>query len=85
MSNFTTDESMVRVDFWKESGKWYDTVALKWDRYSAKSELNGSIETVHETFKRCLKEQFGQSYIDMRATCIEPYHENSHPVSLIHK
>jgi len=27
---FTEDETVVRVDFFKESGKWYVTEAVKW-------------------------------------------------------
>jgi len=83
MSHFSQNPEMVRVDFWKESGKWYDTVELKWDRY--KSENDGEIELIHETFNRCLKEQYAGHYRGMRATCLEPYHENAHPISTIHR
>ncbi len=30
MSHYSEDPSMVRVDFFKESGKWYCTEAVKW-------------------------------------------------------
>lgn len=78
---FSEDDSMVRVDFWKPSGKWYSTVALKWDRYLTTDDKTGEVEPIHETFKRCLEEQFGDSFRGMRATCLEPAHEHSHPNS----
>lgn len=27
---FTTDNSMIRVDFFKDSGKWYSTESIRW-------------------------------------------------------
>lgn len=78
---FATEDHMVRVDLWKDSGKWYDTVALKWDRYETKKD--NAVELIHETFRRCFKEQFFNHYMGMRATCLEPYHEHSHPLSII--
>jgi len=29
MSHYSNDPAMVRVDFWKTSGKWYTTEAVK--------------------------------------------------------
>jgi len=70
---------MVRVDFWKPSGKWYDTEAIKWDRYRS-TDKKGTTELIHDTFKRCLRQQLGDRLSSMVATCLEPYHENSHPL-----
>jgi len=77
---YTEDDRMVRVDFFRQSGKWYTTVALKWDRYSGKDEDGRIVELFHETFDRCLKEQFYDLYVRDRmiAVCLEPYHEYSH-------
>ena len=77
---YSPDESMVRVDIWKDSGKWYDSIQLKWDRYSTK--IDDDVELIHETFRRCLKEQYPNCYIGMRATCLEPYHVNSFPLMI---
>ena len=78
---FIVDESMVRVDFWKESGKWYETVAIKWDRYEA--EINGEIELIHQTFRRlCLAQHKRLCQEGWTATCLEPYHKDSHPISI---
>lgn len=82
---FTTDDRRVRVDFFKESGKWYSTEEIIWDRF--KSEMGSEDvrwELIIETFKRCLQEQFPESFIGMTAVCLEPYHENAFPVMLKH-
>lgn len=80
---YSDDPKMVRVDFFKESGKWYDTVALRWDRYSSKDDQGKVIELIHDTFRRCLREQFPNIYLGMRAVCLKPYHEHSHPITVI--
>lgn len=79
MSNYTSDERSCRVDFWKESGKWYTTEAVIF----SDSEFNS--KDIHGSFKKALKEHFNGNVRmeDMRATCLEPYHAYSHPISLI--
>lgn len=78
---YSDDKSMVRVDIWKQSGKWYETIALKWDRYSFEQN-DGSRELIHDIFRRCMQEQYPNYYIGMKATCLEPYHEHSHPIMI---
>jgi len=78
---YTADDSLVRVDFFKTTGKWYDTVSMKWDRFRC-TDKDGSFEDIRDTFKRCIKEQF-KNRSDMIAICLHPYHEYSHPVSFI--
>jgi hypothetical protein len=80
--NYSDDVDSVRVDIWKQSGKWYETVALKWDRYSSKDENGKIVELINDTFRRCMKEQYPGNWKGMRAICLEPYHENSHPISI---
>jgi hypothetical protein len=75
---FTTDEEMVRVDFFREGGKWYTTEAIKFDRYH--STLEGTFESPNETLKRCLREQLGDRLSDMVAVCLEPYSKNAYPL-----
>ena len=70
---FTEDPKMVRVDFFKPSGKWYTTVALKFDSFYSHEEL------LQDTFKRCLKEQYPMM-LSCTAICLSPYHEHSHPL-----
>ena len=76
---YSIDSSKVRVDFFKESGKWYTTIELEWDRWSMKLP-DGSTELVDETFERCLDEQLEGRFKGMIAVCLEPYHENAFPL-----
>lgn len=70
------DDSNVRVDIFKESGKWYTTIQLKWIGY------NGLL---HDEFEESLKKQLGDSraYNRMQAICLHPYNANTHPVSIL--
>jgi len=77
--HYSDNPAMVRVDFFKDSGKWYTTEEMKWDRYRT-NEKDGSYEDIVETFKRCLREQFKGHYQGMIAICLEPYHEHAHPL-----
>lgn len=72
---YTTDDSMVRVDFFKESGKWYCTEAVKW--------TGGYRECcIHSAFIESLRDHLGDRLEGMDAICLEPYHENSHPIQI---
>lgn len=81
--NYSNDPSMVRVDFFKESGKWYTTEEIKWDRFMSADE-DGNIELIHDTFRRCVREQIGDRYQSegCSAVCLEPYHEFAHPLMI---
>lgn len=71
------DNSMVRVDFFKPSGKWYTTEAVKFLYYN-----EGDI---HFAFAKSLCEHFKDSpgrLSDMDAICLEPYHIHNHPIML---
>lgn len=76
--NYSNDPGMCRVDFFKESGKWYETEAVDFSPYY--NEM-----LIHEAFKKALKDHFGQHIrmVGMRAFCIEPYHMYAHPISLL--
>jgi hypothetical protein len=95
MGNYSDDASMVRVDFFKPSGKWYCTEAVRWTGpYHSKDEATGKITLIHDAFAVSLAEHFTQStdlndlaqkggrwrLEDMIAVCTEPYHERAHPL-----
>lgn len=77
---YTDNDSMVRVDrFRRDSGKWYDTFALHWDRY--RTNRGDDYEDIKTTLKRCIKEQYPEMDIDgFIFVCLKPYHEHSHPL-----
>jgi hypothetical protein len=79
MSGYSTNPAMCRVDVWKLSGKWYETIAVEFKDYN---------EQIHEAFEdtvvRALKQPDGYMRLGgMHATCLEPYHQHAHPISMI--
>ena len=81
MSHYSDDPAMVRVDFFRPTGKWYTDEAVKWIG-------NGFTEDaplIHEQFKNSLRNHFKDTpdrLSDMDAICLEPYHKHSHSIQL---
>ncbi len=71
---YTESEDMVRVDFFKPSGKWYTTEEMKWVDYDR--------DDIYAAFSQSLLLTFGNYFTDMDAVCLEPYHVNAHPVQI---
>lgn len=72
---YTTEENMVRVDFFKPSGKWYTTEAVKWI-----GSYTGGL--IHDHFRASLEAHLKGRLDGMIAVCLKPYHAHSHPLSL---
>ena len=70
---YSIDEAIVRVDFFKPSGKWGYTEAIKW---------TGGYKDccIHEAFKRSLRAALGEHLQGMTAVCLKPHHEQAHPL-----
>lgn len=81
---YSVDSSMVRVDLFKPSGKWFTTVALRWDRYRTGNPQDGSncYEDIKDTFRRCMRMQYMDIFNGMTAVCLHPYHEHEHPLMI---
>ena len=77
MSNYIENPNSCRVDFFKESGKWYTTEAVEF----LSNDYNNS--SIHEALKNALAKAIGNRLRGMQAVCLEPYHKYSHPISLI--
>lgn len=75
MSHYSDNPAMVRVDFFKISGKWYATEAIKWVDY------DGAIDRAFaKSLKAALLREDGSvRYSGMTAVCLEPYHEHAYP------
>lgn len=72
---YSGDEDMVRVDFFRASGKWYTTEEMKWTGgYSDCS--------IFCAFAQSLRDAFGQRYTEMDAVCLHPYHDHEHPIQM---
>lgn len=72
---YIEDETMVRVDFFKRSGKWSHTIGMKWIGYDG---------YIFDEFKRSLRSYFNDKVKlgGMTAVCLEPYNRNAHPIMI---
>jgi hypothetical protein len=75
MSNYSINPAMIRVDFFKASGKWCRTEAVEWRGYS-----NCCIQ---DAFKESIRMHLGGRMGGMIAVCLDPYHEHAHPLMLV--
>ena len=71
---YSDKESIVRVDFFKPSGKWYDTRAVDMDGFY-------NTDVIHEAVKLALHKA-GCADRGFIAVVLKPYHKNSFPVML---
>jgi ATP-dependent Lon protease len=79
---YTTNESMVRVDRFKESGKWYDTLEVEmvdeyYDHWNIFEAVEKSIDAKYGVGYVMAWTNQGGSFV-----CLEPCHKHSHPVML---
>lgn len=76
--NYADSPASVRVDFFKESGKWYCTEAVEWLHYDGAA--------IHEAFRAALRDHLledGRLRLEeMTAVCLEPYHVHAHPLMM---
>jgi hypothetical protein len=96
---YSNDPNMVRVDFFKNNGnKWAYTEAIKWtgawcgstyySQDKSKTPHGQEHALIHDAFKQSLKDHLVKEdgrvrFAGMQAICLEPYHEYSHPISII--
>ena len=78
MSHFSNDPGHVRVDFFKQSGKWYTTEQVEM------KDWKGKECTIHEALVNALDRlENGDPYCrGMQVICLDPYHEHSHPICI---
>lgn len=80
--HYSDKPESVRVDFWKPSGEWYSTEAVIWTG-QYRDQL------IHYSFAQSLRDHLtvegrdGLRMSGMSATCLKPYHEHSHPISMM--
>jgi hypothetical protein len=78
---YSEKEDMVRVDFFKEGGKWYCTEAVRWT--GCYRNEGDDFCSIHDAFKQSLRDHLGGHRLsEMIAVCLEPYHEHSHPIMI---
>jgi hypothetical protein len=76
---FSTEENHVRIDIFKPGGKWMDTEVIVFRSWG---EKYGSVQ---ECTELATDQALKGRYNGMRIVCLEPYHENAHPVSFIYQ
>lgn len=77
---YSSNPADVRVDFFKESGKWYDTEAVRWT-----GGYFGKDQPIHAAFAKSLRDHFKDRpdrFSEFDAVCLHPYHEHGHPIQL---
>ena len=79
MSYYTTNEASCEVLFFKPSGKWYTTEDVLFEKE------NYSGTDIHDAFLIALKNTIKNRFVGMMAICVKPYHEHSHPISIIYQ
>lgn len=77
MTNYSDNPNMVRVDYFKPSGKWYMTEAHNMgDFYNE--------PFVHDAVRKAL-ERDGRWLPHFTIVVLEPYHKNAYPVMFVAK
>lgn len=75
MTNYSDNPGMVRVDFFKESGKWYMTESINMSAF-----YNHGI-IPHDAVEAALEAE-GRNLKHFTRVVLEPYHKAAYPVML---
>jgi hypothetical protein len=70
--NYSTNTAMCRVEFFRETGKWYTTESLVLNYSHPKGPIGALLQACDEQLEGRLK--------GMWAVCFDPYHEHGYPV-----
>lgn len=72
--HYSNNPGKVRVDYFKPSGKWYETLEVDmtgyYDAWNVREAVRLAVTHQYESF----------SFDDWTVVCLEPYHKFSHPV-----
>jgi hypothetical protein len=76
---YSEDDGMVRIDYFKPSGKWYMSEAMKWTGAYKAEEEDLHKAFAHSLWDHCEK-RGGAASNEFTVVCLEPYHEHSFPL-----
>lgn len=91
---FTTNDSRVRVDFFKPSGKWYGTASIDMEKHYKGVIQDCVYQACVDEYNKGDEGEWGYTFTPediltrdkedggWTIVCLEPYHEHSHPVML---
>lgn len=76
--SYSDNPNCCEVLFFKPSGKWYatETVLFREEDYAGTD--------IHDAFLIALIDTVKDRFIGMQAVCVKPFHEHSHPISLVY-
>jgi hypothetical protein len=85
--HYSENSGSVRVDRFKESGKWYDTFALDMSEYYDHGIIpHDAVRTAldKEMAKNFNRDNFVEGWLNQGGffVILEPYHKNAYPVVL---
>jgi hypothetical protein len=75
--HYSKESNHCRIDFFKPSGKWYTTEEVVFARDYYKHY------DIHMSLRQALRLLFKRKFVGMTVVCLEPYHQNSHPIKLV--
>jgi hypothetical protein len=75
MTHYCENPTMCRVDFFKPSGKWYDSDAICFEGLYDEP-------LIHDAFRKALANAGLLNRVGFTAVCLEPYHKYAHPIML---
>lgn len=80
MTHYSENPGMVRVDYWKPSGKWYMTEAIDMSDYWGLPDLFKAIELSLDESRPTREPGWWRQFT---VTVSEPYHEKAYPVMFV--
>lgn len=89
MTHYSENPGMVRIDRFKDGGKWYDTYEIDMSAYWSE-KIDGKFNFIHDALHKAISssERFGEGWIEGwllqggMIVCLEPYHQQAHPIML---
>lgn len=76
--NYSNEESACRIDFFKPSGKWYTTAAIRMEYESTENHL-GIIAALRADPGQFRMPDGAFRFAGMWAVVIDPFHKHAHP------
>lgn len=76
--NYSQNKHDVRVDFFKESGKWYATESISWEGWYSEPDIFKAFAQVLGS--ALIQEDGTFRYGSLKAVCLEPYHFSDIPL-----
>lgn len=86
MTNFDDRPEMCRVDFFNPRGdgfKWYATESFKFEPWAGSTFIHDAFrDSLLKHLDETSEDRDDRRMIGMLAVCLEPHHQNAHPLTL---